>query len=126
MNNSSKMDCLLVLPGTGGPFIGLNIEQSENNFNWSNQDAALIADVAHGLRTNAILLGTPAFYLTGQQLPDSTERPSRLPRFLKWGRLIPPHLLVYLTRFSTTAAICLDQASRLTTTINGRGLCTRP
>jgi hypothetical protein len=44
------------------PMYWFNIEQSQGSYNWSKQDTALLGDVSHGLRTNAILLGTPCFY----------------------------------------------------------------
>lgn len=50
------------------PLYWFNIEQSPGAFNWSTQDATVLADVAHGLRINAILLGTPGFYTTGDSV----------------------------------------------------------
>lgn len=47
------------------PLYWYNIEQNPGQFNWSAQDATIIADLAHGLQIDAILLGTPGFYLTG-------------------------------------------------------------
>lgn len=62
------------------PLYWFNIEQSENNFNWLAQDTAVQGDVSHGLQTNAILLGTPPFYLTGLQHTRGPEaaRPAGL------------------------------------------------
>ena len=40
------------------------IETSTGQFDWSKQDTAVTGDITHGLQTNAILLGTPGFYLT--------------------------------------------------------------
>lgn len=57
------------------PLYWFNIEQSPGVFNWATQDATVIADVAHGLQLNAILLGTPAFYTTGDAI-----RAGRVPR----------------------------------------------
>lgn len=47
------------------PFYWFYIEQSPGSFNWSRHDTAVQADVANGLQTNAILLGTPGFYMSG-------------------------------------------------------------
>lgn len=57
------------------PLYWFNIEQSPGSFNWSTQDATVLADIGHGLKLNAILLGTPGFYTTGDLV-----RSSRLPR----------------------------------------------
>ncbi|MCP4363038.1 MAG: hypothetical protein GY796_33955 [Chloroflexi bacterium] len=61
------------------PLYWFNIEQSQDNFNWSTQDTAVIGDITHGLQINAILLGTPSFYTTSlaQQQPTNS-RPSPL------------------------------------------------
>lgn len=45
------------------------VESVSGQFNWQTQDAAVRADLARGLRINAILLGTPAYYQTGTPLP---------------------------------------------------------
>ena len=63
------------------PLYWFNIEQSPGVFNWAVQDATVQADIAHGLRLDAILLGTPAFYTTG-----NAARASRVPR-LRPGEL---------------------------------------
>jgi hypothetical protein len=63
------------------PLYWFNIEHSPGVFDWSTQDATVIADVAHGLQINAILLGTPGFYTT-----DDSTRLSRPPR-LRPGEL---------------------------------------
>lgn len=47
------------------PLYWFNIEQSPGVFDWSTQDAAVLDDIAHGLKLDAILLGTPGFYTTG-------------------------------------------------------------
>lgn len=57
------------------PLYWFNIEQLPGQFNWANQDAAVLDDVANGLQLNAILLGTPGFYTT-----DDSTRISRPPR----------------------------------------------
>ena len=46
------------------PVYWFNIELSPGGFNWSTQDRVVLDDIAHGLRTDAILLGTPGFYQT--------------------------------------------------------------
>jgi hypothetical protein len=63
------------------PLYWFNIEQTPGAFNWANQDATVLADIAHGFNLNAILLGTPGFYK-----PDDTARASRVPR-LRPGEL---------------------------------------
>jgi len=63
------------------PLYWFNIEPSPGVFNWAAQDATVQADIAHGLRLDAILLGTPAFYTTG-----NAARASRVPR-LRPGEL---------------------------------------
>jgi hypothetical protein len=46
------------------PIYWFFVEQSPGQYSWARQDAAVQGDVAHGLQTNAILLGTPYFYTT--------------------------------------------------------------
>jgi hypothetical protein len=58
------------------PLYWFNIEQTPGAFNWSTQDAAIKDDIAHGLKLNAILLGTPPFYTTNDSVRFS--RPPRL------------------------------------------------
>jgi hypothetical protein len=48
------------------PLYWFFIEQSPGQYNWAAQDAVVQSDISHGLRTNAILLGTPHFYTTSQ------------------------------------------------------------
>ncbi|MCP4428825.1 MAG: hypothetical protein GY803_30435 [Chloroflexi bacterium] len=60
------------------PMYWYDIEQSSQtpgDFHWAYQDTAVIADIAHGLQINAILLGTPPFYTTSQ----AAARPSNQP-----------------------------------------------
>lgn len=57
------------------PIYWFNVEQSPGVFNWAAQDATVQADIAHGLELNAILLGTPGFYTSGDSV-----RASRPPR----------------------------------------------
>lgn len=56
-----------------------NVEQSSGAFDWSAVDRVVAADQANGLRTNAILLGTPSQYATagqsGAPLPQVGKRP---------------------------------------------------
>ncbi len=56
------------------PIYWFNVEQAPGDLNWSAVDANVIADLANGLQINAILLGTPTFYLTGD-LPPATAAP---------------------------------------------------
>jgi hypothetical protein len=44
------------------PIYWFHVERSPGDYQWASQDAAVISDLAYGLRTNAILLGTPCFY----------------------------------------------------------------
>lgn len=63
------------------PFYWPTIEQSPNNFDWSAQDTTVSADLSYGLQINAILLGTPGFYLTEPlaHTPDPTPAGSSPP-----------------------------------------------
>lgn len=54
------------------------IEQTPGQFSWNNQDAAAIGDIAAGFHINAILLGTPGFYTTSLNNPDSWATRSSL------------------------------------------------
>ena len=62
------------------PLYWFNIEQNPGQFNWSAQDAAANADIAHGFHINAILLGTPGFYTTNFARGQD-DRPSTLHGF---------------------------------------------
>ncbi|MAT97579.1 MAG: hypothetical protein CL608_10590 [Anaerolineaceae bacterium] len=57
------------------PLYWYDIEQSDNNFNWTNQDVAIENDLAQGFRLDAILLGTPSFYTTGAKQTPPLPRP---------------------------------------------------
>ena len=46
------------------PVYWFNVERAPGNYDWSTQDRVVRDDVAYGLQTNVILLGTPGFYLT--------------------------------------------------------------
>lgn len=50
---------------TRWPLYWRDIEKSAGSFDYSAHDPVVAADVAHGFRTNTILLGTPNFYATG-------------------------------------------------------------
>jgi len=54
------------------PLYWNSIEYWPNQFNWSAQDETVRDDIAHGIKINAILLGTPYFYQA-----DGDERISR-------------------------------------------------
>ena len=43
------------------PIYWFNIEQEEGVFDWTSHDAAIRADLEHGLKLNAILLGSPYY-----------------------------------------------------------------
>ncbi len=61
------------------PMYWHDIEQQPGVFAWAYQDTAVIADVAHGLQLDAILLGTPGFYRTDKQgdSPTVTATPQQ-------------------------------------------------
>ena len=50
------------------PLYWFNVERTPDSFDWSTQDRVVQDDIDHGLKTNAILLGTPGFYLTDASL----------------------------------------------------------
>lgn len=80
------------------PIYWFNIEQSPGYFDWSRQDAAVAGDVTHGLRTNAILLGTPPFYTTaGAQRQGAQPAPQPIPR--------PGTLALYATETAKPAGL---------------------
>ena len=47
------------------PLYWPRIETNPGEFDWQQHDPVVLADLESGLRTNAILLGTPGFYMTG-------------------------------------------------------------
>ncbi len=55
------------------PFYWYKIEPNENSFDWSEHDEVVIADFANGYQINAILLGTPGFYLNGRAPVRKTD-----------------------------------------------------
>ena len=71
------------------PLYWNKIEQSQGGFHWEYQDLTVIADIAHGLKIDAILLGTPAFYRTGT-MDDRTP-------------IAPAHSPMQLTQVQTAA-----------------------
>jgi hypothetical protein len=59
------------------PLYWFRIETSPGQFDWSQHDPVVLADWESGLQTNAILLGTPGFYMTGT-LADLMAHPGGL------------------------------------------------
>lgn len=47
------------------PIYWPNVERAEDVFDWTLPDPVVNADMHHGIQLNAILLGTPGFYWTG-------------------------------------------------------------
>ncbi|MBE2222101.1 MAG: hypothetical protein IAF02_11195 [Anaerolineae bacterium] len=62
------------------PLYWNNIEQASGVFSWAYQDIAIIADVEHGLKLDAILLGTPGFYHTSQPVTPEEKAQDTTPR----------------------------------------------
>ncbi len=59
------------------PMYWNNIEQSRatpGDFHWEYQDKTVISDTEHGLKLNAILLGTPSFYTTNSTTNEPTNQ----------------------------------------------------
>ncbi len=57
------------------PMYWFNIEQGEpGNFVWGAVDTAVQGDVTYGFKTDAILLGTPPFYLTSLRHSEGSRR----------------------------------------------------
>ncbi len=50
------------------PLYWQNVERQPGSFDWSVYDALVAADLQHGLRIDAILLGIPDFYREGQTI----------------------------------------------------------
>lgn len=69
------------------PLYWFNVERSPGLFCWNpgipgcdgslDTDAAVIGDIAHGLKSNAIFLGTPGFYYTGQATLEELSQVNR-------------------------------------------------
>ena len=64
------------------PLYWQSIETSSGQYNYSSQDTAVTDDLAHGMRTLAILLGTPGVYatggVTGAQMPLVSQKVGQL------------------------------------------------
>jgi hypothetical protein len=59
------------------PLYWFRIEIDPGEFNWNQHDPIVLADLQNGFQTNAILLGTPAFYMTGTLADLVTESATR-------------------------------------------------
>ena len=66
---------------TRWPFYWRDIEKAPGTFDYSAHDPVVAADIAHGFRVDAILLGTPDFYATGgsPQVPAPRVEQKNLP-----------------------------------------------
>ena len=62
------------LPGIAGPSTG-STSRPPRQLRLERQDAVVLDDIAHGLQTNAILLGTPGFYLTSPEMTPPAPQP---------------------------------------------------
>jgi hypothetical protein len=51
------------------------IEREPGNYDWTQYDRAVHSDMMAGLRTNAILLGTPAIYADERSVPTLLAEP---------------------------------------------------
>lgn len=68
------------------PLYWNNIEQADGVFAWAYQDVAAATDlISYGLKIDAILLGTPAFYTTNA--PTAAERPYAANNALRVNRV---------------------------------------
>lgn len=65
------------------PIYWSGVEQSEGVFSWAYVDTAVTADVAHGLQINAVLLGTPAMYMSSLSLDPGGRAPPERPSLLQ-------------------------------------------
>ncbi|MBE2198553.1 MAG: hypothetical protein IAE79_08085 [Anaerolinea sp.] len=63
------------------PLYWFHVEMSPGVYDWSTQDTAVLDDINHGLRINAILLGTPGFYTTRLAQANDAARPESLRNF---------------------------------------------
>ena len=66
------------------------IEHNPNDFHWAYQDLTVIADIAHGLKIDAILLGTPTFYRTGVMDDREPIAPAQSPMQLAQAQTAAP------------------------------------
>ena len=55
---------------TRWPLYWDRVETEPGRYDWSAYDRLLATDIRHGLRTNAILLGRPAFWQTGHSIAN--------------------------------------------------------
>ncbi len=69
-------------PWNRWPIYWYSVEKSEGQFDWSAHDTLVIADLAHGLKVNAILMGTPGFYVNGLTQSAIAEPPQRYRNYL--------------------------------------------
>lgn len=58
------------------PLYWPRIETSEGVFDWSQHDEVVQFDMQNGFQVNAILLGTPGFYVSSRSLVTATENDS--------------------------------------------------
>jgi len=63
------------------PLYWFNIETNPNVYDWSKQDETVSNDIAHGLKIDAILLGTPPYYTTSALESADPDRPGELGQF---------------------------------------------
>ena len=57
------------------------IEKTPGSFDWDFQDIAVKAVITHGLKLNAILLGTPGFYHTNQTAAQPVRPTPEIPAY---------------------------------------------
>lgn len=57
------------------PIYWNEIEKTADQYNWSAYDTAVRNDVVYGLKTNAILLGTPGIYVADKYIPRDLNQP---------------------------------------------------
>lgn len=55
---------------TRWPLYWDRVERQPGNYDWSAYDKLVATDIGHGLRTNAILLGRPAFWQAGASIAN--------------------------------------------------------
>jgi hypothetical protein len=63
------------------PLYWYRVEQNQAIFDWSAHDALVQQDIAHDLKINAILMGTPGFYVSGASLFDQARAPETYKTF---------------------------------------------
>lgn len=57
------------------PIYWTDVEKTANEYRWSAYDTAVRNDVVYGLKTNAILLGTPGIYVADKYIPRDLNQP---------------------------------------------------